>query len=163
MDGTHCGLRRKSRSLFPINNNPSPGRRTIHPTRFGRSPLALSKVYIFPQENQYFAFPSHIQTLFCFQKCAFSCRKMNIFRFQCICTLSFPTHLRCQKYTFSCRKVDILRPQATSRHSSVSKKGRLEPPVCHHTLPYCDAPSEGWILMEYATRSAPVHPDLDGH
>ena len=76
----------------------------MHLHTFVPIPRALSKMYILLQENQYFAFPSHIQTLFCFQKCTFSCRKMNIFRFHCICTLSFPTHLRCQKYKFSCRK-----------------------------------------------------------
>ena len=41
----------KGLSLLLINNNPSPARRTTNPTRFGPSPPALSKMYIFLMEN----------------------------------------------------------------------------------------------------------------
>ena len=84
-------LRGRVLSLFLINNNPSPTRRTNNPTPFCRSPLALSKMYIFLHENQYFAFPSHIQIRFCLHKCTFSSNKINVFRLQCICTLLSPT------------------------------------------------------------------------
>ena len=96
-------------SLFPINNNPSPGRRTPHQTHFaplpknihflaGKSmffvsnafahfctlPWAVSKMCTFLKENQYFAFPCLQPTIFCFQKMNIFIQENQFFHCQCI-------------------------------------------------------------------------------
>ena len=81
----------------------------IHPSSF----WPLPKTFIFLQENQYFAPPCIQLNIFCVQKCTFSCKKTNIFRFQCILSPLVPT----KTFIFQW-KINILRSDASNQPSS---------------------------------------------
>ena len=106
-------------SLFPINNNPSPSRRTINPTPFGPSPPALSKIHIFLWENQYFAIPGHHQTLLCFQKMLVLPSENQYFCFQCITALLLAPTGAIRNVDFPLGKPIFCAPRPSNRPSSV--------------------------------------------